>query len=142
MKDVPDIPPRLVRAGKAPGYLGMSRTTFTELVQPHVRPVISIGNVVLYERTDLDAWAARWIGNIYLIQSGAADGPVKIGFTLGPPEQRLALLQVGNPNELRLLGLIRGTVQNERELHKRFRNHHIRGEWFRCDESVLEWFGV
>lgn len=67
----------------------------------------------------------------YFIQQGD-DGPVKIGIA-NNPAQRLERLQCGNPEPLYGRVLIPGN--HERELHKRYAEKKIRGEWF--DASVL-----
>jgi len=69
---------------------------------------------------------------VYFIQAGQT-GPIKIGVAYDPVE-RLAELQVGNHEELRIVGLQLGTPSDEQLLHKEFASNHIRGEWFRlCD---------
>jgi hypothetical protein len=56
---------------------------------------------------------------------------VKIGYTtLKGLKRRLENLQVGTPNDLRLLGAVWGDRKTEKLLHKKFINAHIRGEWF------------
>lgn len=65
---------------------------------------------------------------VYFIQSGH-DGPVKIGIS-SRPGKRFEDLQVANPNELRLLGLMFGGRTMEMALHKRFATARLRGEWF------------
>jgi len=46
-------------------------------------------------------------------------------------------LQVGCPEELILLAVIDGGREVEEELHARFADYRIRGEWFeRCDELM------
>lgn len=67
-------------------------------------------------------------GTIYFI------GPwgfkvVKIGFATSW-RKRLHSLQIGNPEELKLYALIRGTQDEEKALHERFADRRIRGEWF------------
>lgn len=67
--------------------------------------------------------------NVYLIQSGD-NGPVKIGVA-NSPSQRLAQLQTGNPEKLNLIMVIKGAgIDYEQRLHERFREYHIRDEWF------------
>lgn len=72
---------------------------------------------------------------IYFIQS--SEGPVKIGFSNSDPKLRLEYFQVGNPNELKLLGYIVGTRKQELNLHKQFEYLCIRGEWFKPDLVLL-----
>jgi hypothetical protein len=65
---------------------------------------------------------------VYFVQSGAA-GPIKIGWAASV-RKRLALLQIGNPETLRLLAVAPGDAELEALLHLRFGDHRIRGEWF------------
>lgn len=56
---------------------------------------------------------------------------VKIGKTKDEEVYtRLSMLQVGNPRELKLLGVVKGYTEEEKELHYKFREYAIRGEWF------------
>ena len=75
-------------------------------------------------------------GYIYFIQSGE-DGPIKIGFARDP-HRRFGHIQGSNPAECRLLGVLQGTPKLERKLHRRFRDHLIRGEWFQA-APVVAW---
>ena len=69
-------------------------------------------------------------GWIYFVKAGdAIGGAVKIGWSLYP-EGRLLALQTGNHQELEMLGIMRGSVEDERVLHAAFSDLHIRGEWF------------
>lgn len=61
------------------------------------------------------------------------EGRVKIGVSR-EPKKRLRELQVGNSQELELLGTRLGTWEDEQKIHKLFSAHHIRGEWF--EESL------
>ena len=73
---------------------------------------------------------------VYFIKSGNYDqSPIKIGVT-GDVPKRLSDLQVGNPEELTVLAAIKVLGEDhaywiERNLHKFFKEDHIRGEWFR-----------
>lgn len=69
---------------------------------------------------------------IYFIQQGD-DGPIKIGRTENLP-QRMRELQVGNPELLRLLGVI----PEEAELQALFGNLRVRGEWFKPESQILD----
>ena len=66
----------------------------------------------------------------YVIRAGET---VKIGKTRDA-QARLAMLQVGNPLALHLLGT---TLEPEYMVHQRFAEHRIRGEWFRAAPDVL-----
>lgn len=67
---------------------------------------------------------------LYFIEA-VGDGRIKIGFTdNNDAEIRMATLQVGCPHELRLLGTLPGTMDDEKNLKRRFAAHCSRGEWF------------
>lgn len=75
-------------------------------------------------------------GFIYFIRSGD-NGPVKIGWTKSSVAARLAELQCGNPEVLSICLVIKNkSLSDERELHLRFAEQRIRGEWFSA--SVLD----
>ena len=61
---------------------------------------------------------------------------VKIGYTKEDPDKRLKALQTGNPDVLILLASVEGETSLERELHSRFRELHVRGEWFRLEGEL------
>ena len=73
---------------------------------------------------------------VYFIQAGA-DGPIKIGIA-GDSFCRLQELQTGHYEELRLLGFVAIEEYPEKDLHGRFADLHIRGEWFRPGQHLLE----
>lgn len=68
-------------------------------------------------------------GIVYFIQD-VVTLAIKIGFCVKNPEKRLAALQTGNSNTLRLLGHIAGSDAHEKSLHARFSCFHLKGEWF------------
>lgn len=70
---------------------------------------------------------------IYFLQ--AESGPVKIGIARSPKD-RLRQVQTHTHEEVRLIGVMPGNFKIERELHKRFRAFHIRGEWFNFSEEI------
>jgi len=73
---------------------------------------------------------------IYAIQEDKASwkAPVKIGLARNV-EDRCTNLQVGNPRKL-VVRLKIGPISPEyaasleKKLHRRFKDHHLRGEWF------------
>lgn len=71
------------------------------------------------------------ISFVYVI--GSQDNPVKIGYG-DRVESRLVAMQVGNPDELKILGRVvvpwdkAGLV--EKGAHTILQDHHRRGEWF------------
>lgn len=70
---------------------------------------------------------------VYFIQA-VSGGPVKIG-SAWEPEKRLGSLQTGNPEALRIIGLMYD--QPERFFHEKFAHLRLRGEWFRPDPELL-----
>jgi hypothetical protein len=75
-------------------------------------------------------------GYVYLIDAGM---DVKIGYARNP-FKRLALLQTGNSEPLRLAAAFPGTKQTERELHELFAGDRIRGEWFYPSYELVAYF--
>ena len=68
-------------------------------------------------------------GIVYFIQD-TSNLAVKIGFCLRNPAKRMADLQTGNANLLRLIGHAPGLESQEKILHGRFSQFHLQGEWF------------
>ena len=64
---------------------------------------------------------------------------VKIGFTTHRPQHRVTSLQSGSPEPLMLLGSVAGEIWLERGLHKRFKDLHVRGEWFALKPDLRDW---
>lgn len=73
---------------------------------------------------------------IYFIRSGKK-GAIKIGITTDVLD-RMEKLQVGNAEDLILLGLIEGDKEIEQRIQLSFRNCLIRGEWFKPVSTLLE----
>lgn len=63
--------------------------------------------------------------------------PVKIGIARDVA-QRLRNLQTGSPEDLFLLGTMVGGKAAESDIHRRFRECHIRGEWFSMCPELRE----
>ena len=55
--------PRILRAGEAPGYLGMCRGEFDKTVRPHVREFRIGTQGVGFDRIELDEWVDAYIAN-------------------------------------------------------------------------------
>lgn len=72
---------------------------------------------------------------IYIVQD-TASSLVKIGFT-DSARRRLSKMQSDCPTELRLVALLDGSRNAERELHVQFSAHRERGEWFRPHPDIL-----
>jgi hypothetical protein len=65
---------------------------------------------------------------------------VKIGYsTIKGLKKRVENLQIGTPYELKLLGIVWGDKNIEKELHKKFKHSRIRGEWFYYTKELEEY---
>ena len=64
-------------------------------------------------------------------------GRVKIGFA-ADPRTRLGKLRADSPTRLVLLAVIDGDVETEKDLHSRFSNFRLHGEWFTLDGALQE----
>ena len=73
---------------------------------------------------------------IYFIQAGEY-GPVKIGFTDCGIKKRIDQMQSGNHRKLNIIGYMFGTVKKEKELHKKFDEYRLLGEWFFASPELL-----
>src|SRR3990167_2997040 len=71
---------------------------------------------------------------IYAISAGDA---VKIGWSADPC-RRVSKISSDNPHECRLVGVIPGSIIDERNLHTRFEALRVRREWFRNEGIVAE----
>jgi hypothetical protein len=70
--------------------------------------------------------ARRTSGFVYFVQ---CEQFVKIGYS-ETPRWRPHDFATGNPFECRLIGLLEGGLDRERDLHKKFSEFRHRGEWF------------
>jgi hypothetical protein len=81
-------------------------------------------------------------GYVYCIaQAAESDSAVKIGWA-EDPDLRLGALQPGNPNELYVVGRVRGFLRDERAMHAKYIDQNILGEWFRPTPELLLEFAV
>jgi hypothetical protein len=74
---------------------------------------------------------------VYFIAQGEG-GPIKIGYTTKKATWRLSELQVASPQPLVLLAVIQGDREVEVELHTRFADLRIRGEWFERGDALMD----
>lgn len=68
-------------------------------------------------------------GWLYFIQRGDKHGPVKIG-RAKDPRKRLAAMQTGSPEPLRIIAASPGAARLEKPLHHLLREHRVSGEWY------------
>ena len=78
----------------------------------------------------------RHHGWVYLIGGGWA---AKVGHARNP-RKRLALLQTGSPEPLKLLAVIDAPRHVEREIHELFAADRLHGEWFKRSADLLGYF--
>ena len=77
------------------------------------------------------------IAGVYFLQSQTL-GLVKIG-SANNVARRLDQLRTACPDELRLIAVINGDVEAERQLHKKFARLRVRGEWFHPGEDLMRY---
>lgn len=80
-------------------------------------------------------------GTVYFIEATGAE-QIKIGWTGLSVFNRLKSLQTGNAFVLKVVGVTPGTSQDEKALHAKFRDEHVRGEWFRASERLRQYIHV
>lgn len=79
-------------------------------------------------------------GFVYALRMDApvSEKPIKIGFSVDV-DMRIDSLSCGSPYPVTLLGFWEtgnGDLE-EREIHKQFADHRLKGEWFRPSNSLL-----
>lgn len=61
---------------------------------------------------------------------------VKVGKSVNP-EERLKALQIGTPHKLELVHTVNSVKYDENWFHGHLSKFHIRGEWYRLNDSVI-----
>lgn len=74
--------------------------------------------------------------SIYIITAPTI-GLAKIGFAR-MPYQRLSNLRIGSPVPLLFAAFIPGTIENEKQLHRRFGQARSHGEWFEITPELQQ----
>lgn len=77
------------------------------------------------------------IGKVYIIQRAFTD-MYKIGWTIEAPRKRMATLQTGCPDPLKLKAAYCTTSNVEKILHRLFTQQRVQGEWFKLSQSDLD----
>lgn len=62
---------------------------------------------------------------------------VKIGFSQCP-YRRYFEIQAHNPTHLSLIGIMEGSIADERRLHKLFAKQRVRNEWFAYSQQISD----
>lgn len=74
-----------------------------------------------------------WVTVVYFIVSPTA---IKIGRTKDAA-RRTAVIQTSHPEPLQLVATVDGGLALEKEYHRRFAPHRLRGEWFAPHPDIL-----
>ena len=80
-------------------------------------------------------------GHVYFIMSEKTQA-IKIGFTTGSVKVRLRALQTAHPYRLKVLATLNGNRSYEKELHQRFAQFRLKGEWFEPHPDLLAFISV
>lgn len=67
---------------------------------------------------------------------------IKIGFTRGNPYSRLDTLQTGSPTQLTMIAMHSDDMETERDLHAKFADYRLHGEWFLMSEEIFAHLGM
>jgi hypothetical protein len=78
-----------------------------------------------------------WSRTIYFATCDVQDFPIKIGIS-SEVAARMRYIAVALPFPVLLLGSMTGTTLDEARLQKQFRHLHIKGEWFRRGQDLIE----
>ena len=76
---------------------------------------------------------------IYFMQS--EDFYIKIGCTRNI-KSRIKAVQAHNPMKIKLIGKMKGGYDLEVKIHRRFKKHRTRGEWFEGSPELLEYIAT
>ncbi len=79
-------------------------------------------------------------GKIYFIRANGK-GAVKIGYAVSVLK-RVRALQISHRHRLAVVGVMKGTQKDEKDLHKRFAHLRLGGEWFDCKADLLEFLAT
>ena len=79
------------------------------------------------------------MGYVYFIAQCNKQGnnQVKIGYSKNP-KNRLKSLATSSPLPLQLIGMIKGTMEVEKEIHLKFHKDHLQLEWFLLSNEILD----
>ncbi len=82
------------------------------------------------------------MATVYLLGNGADDGTFKIGVTRGNIEKRIKKLQTGNAEAIYVVMSYETDIPFliEKNLHQRFNDKRMEGEWFKLDSDDIVHF--
>ena len=81
-------------------------------------------------------------GFVYVLCDPEGTGLFKIGVTKGSIERRIKKLQTGDPNEIFIHTFFQTDDPYffEKQLHFKYREQHVHGEWYDLDAEQLKMF--
>jgi hypothetical protein len=86
-----------------------------------------------------DGWETGKPGCIYFVASESQPDLIKIGFTnRETPTRRIKALQTANPNKLKTLFYVHGTIDDETFFHRLFKSKRQTGEWFKVSIDEIK----
>lgn len=71
-----------------------------------------------------------------LVKHGCHQGPVKVGFSK-KPDDRFDDISSHLPFNINMLLVIRGTIKEEKRIHKAFIRHLMRHEWYYPTQELM-----
>lgn len=74
--------------------------------------------------------------HVYFVQVGES-GPIKIG-TATDVARRIQSIQCAHHEPVKVLGVMEGGLKKERDMHGKFAESRIRGEWFKPTSDIIE----
>lgn len=74
---------------------------------------------------------------VYFAKECVKNGAIKIGVSTNP-HTRVRSLDIGSPNGVVIIAVIPGEIQTEREMHNKFAQYRIKGEWFSPSDELLD----
>lgn len=80
-------------------------------------------------------------GFLYFIEC-VEEKSVKIGFTANLTKRFQSIRNNKLPNNVKLLGYVKGTRKSESILHDMFSRYRSHGEWFHLEEEIIQWIKV
>jgi hypothetical protein len=115
----------------------MTYQTPAKLQKPAIEPIDPPRGAVSASLGEVAKVMPVW--DVYFVLA-TASRLVKIGYAKDA-WARFSNMQVGSPEELRMLGVIRTYLPTEleRDLHAHFAADRVRGEWFRFSEELFDY---
>lgn len=127
-KEMMEAIPLVMRAAlrEAAEAVGINESTVDEFADLSTRLTMHYAYLKVYADKEC----------VYLVQAGRS-GPVKIGRARCLPS-RLSSLQTSSYERLFVRGAFLGNSFKEKEAHRMYWKHRIRGEWFAYEGAIVD----